>query len=137
MAKKIIVYEGIIRLLYVDSFTLENDKLVTNIKNKVVGTELFYQKLLKYISLERDTILPTEEEAMFYLNQVISKRKDIIENVLTDSYFSEEKRKDYLDTISRISSCAYQEPDEVKPFCVMDKQDFKILKKKFKEKAKN
>ena len=137
MAKKIIVYEGIIRLLYVDSFTLENDKLVTNIKNKVVGTELFYPKLLKFISLERDTILPTEEEAMFYLNQVISKRKDIIENVLTDSYFSEEKRKDYLDTISRISSCAYQEPDEVKPFCVMDKQDFKILKKKFKEKAKN
>lgn len=137
MAKKIIVYEGIIRLLYVDSFTLENDKLVTNIKNKVVGTELFYEKLLKYISLERDTVLPTEEEAMFYLNQVISKRKDIIENVLTDSYFSEEKRKDYLDTISRISSCAYQEPDEVKPFCVMDKQDFKILKKKFKEKAKN
>ena len=137
MAKNIIVYEGIIRLLYVDSFTLENDKLVTNIKNKVVGTELFYPKLLKFISLERDTILPTEEEAMFYLNQVISKRKDIIENVLTDSYFSEEKRKDYLDTISRISSCAYQEPDEVKPFCVMDKQDFKILKKKFKEKAKN
>ena len=137
MAKNIIVYEGIIRLLYVDSFTLENDKLVTNIKNKVVGTELFYPKLLKFISLERDTILPTEEEAMFYLNQVISKRKDIIENVLTDSYFSEEKRKDYLDTISKISSCAYQEPNEVKPFLAMDKQDFKILKKKFKEKAKN
>lgn len=137
MAKNIIVYEGIIRLLYVDSFTLENDKLVTNIKNKVVGTELFYEKLLKYISLERDTILPTEEEAMFYLNQVISKRKDIIENVLTDSYFSEEKRKDYLDTISRISSCAYQDPDEVRPFLAMDKKDFKILKKKFKEKAKN
>lgn len=137
MAKKIIVYEGIIRLLYVDSFTLENDKLVTNIKNKVVDTELFYEKLLQYISLERDTVLPTRDEAMFYLNQVIAKRKAIIENVLTDSYFSEEKRKDYLNIISRISSCAYQDPDEVKPFCVMDKQDFKILKKKFKEKAKN
>ena len=137
MAKNIIVYEGIIRLLYVDSFKLEKDMLVTSIKKEIVGTELFYEKLLKYISLERDTVFPTEEEAMFYLNQVISKRKDIIENVLTDSYFSEEKRKDYLDTISRISSCAYQEPDEVKPFCVMDKQDFKILKKKFKEKAKN
>ena len=135
MAKKVTVYEGAIRVLYADEFTLEKDKIVPHTKKVYVKNGLFYARFLKFISMDYDTVLRTEEEAQFYMNEVLKERKDIIKKFLTDPSISEDERKEFLHRLTLVSSSLYQDPDEIKVMTEMDKADFKILNKKFKEKA--
>ena len=128
--KKITIYEGTIKRLYADDFVIKKEEVQPVVKKEVVNDKaLFRKSIFNYISLEHDTVLPTEEEAEDYMNRVIENRKSIIKSILKNECISEKEKEEFISTISKLSSCIYLSDEMLKPVTQMDKKEIKQYRK--------
>ena len=137
MTKKIKIYEGMVRKLFADGVHLEKDHVVPMVKKDIIKeSSLYYSSAGKLINMEYDTVLPSEDEALTYMNQVVSRCEPVIMSFLTDSNCSDEDRKILLQFLSSISSCVYFQEEEVHPLTEISIDEFKELKKTFNPETK-
>lgn len=136
MKKNVTIYKGTIRRLHANGVTLQKDGGVTPIVQKDIVTDdsLFYVFMRKFINMEHGVVLPSEEEATYYMENIVKNRENLIQEVMQDPAISDEDRALFFRYLARISSCIYFDPDEVKPYQMVSKEEFKELKKVTKRK---
>lgn len=128
--KKITIYEGTIKKLYIDNVILSKDQITVLIKQETVSNNALFRKgIFDYISLEHDTVLPTKEEANDYMQRVFYSKKDTIQQILENKIISEEDKQSMINDLKNISSCIYLSNEVLKPISKMDKNKIKQYKK--------
>ena len=124
--RKITIYKGAVRVLYADGFTLEKDRVVPNVKKEIYSTdEEFYPFMRKLIHINTNTVLPDEGEAMWYMQNVIQHRQEIIREVLMNPYMSQEAKAAFFKRIAELSSCTYLEPSDIHANRLVNEKDLK------------
>ncbi len=132
MAKNIVIYKGIIRVLYADGFSLQDGKVVPNVQREVVKEDAeFYPFMRKLINIDYNAVLPSEEEALYYMGNVVKCREGKILEAMDDGV-SQKSREDFMNYMSRVSSCIYFDSGEAKPDHLMPKKELKQLLKQKK-----
>ena len=121
----------LIKKLYAENVKLNKDEVTPVVKKEVVKTDaLFQRSIYDFISLEYNTVLPTEEEATDYMNRVVDYRKEKIQNILSSNCISQSEKEEFLNLLASDSSCIYLEEGSIKPFKEVDKEELKLLKRK-------
>ncbi len=130
MLRKIMIYEGMVRKLYAEGVHLEKEHVVPMVKKEIIReSSLYYPSFGNLINMEYDMLLPTEEEAIDYMNHIVGKKEELILDYLTNPKYSSEEQQNLLHLIASISSCVYFNSEEAHPFMEISKKDFKELKK--------
>mgnify|MGYP003301026299 CR=1 FL=1 len=131
MAKNIQIYDGAVRRLYAEGIHLEKEQIIPFVRKEIIReSSLYYSSFGNFINMEYDLLLPTEEEAMDYLNHIIDNRYNMIVDYFTDlKKYSNEERQALLHMISSLSSCVYYDSSDVHPLMEIPKKDFKELRK--------
>ena len=145
MAKNITIYKGSIHKVFAHNVKLvQEDKVSGNnevtldivpvAKDILVDNDsLFYISREKFVNLDYDCVLPTDEEAYSYMKSAVHSRRDMLLQLLLDSALTKEEREYYLNVLRATSSCLYFYDYEVKPSFSLSKQEFKSLKKEVKK----
>ena len=68
----------------------------------------------RFVSIDRDQVLPTEEEAHDYMNGVADKRMFRYIDKVCSSDSTEKDRQDFIDKLKRDSACIYANEKTVK-----------------------
>lgn len=127
---KITIYEGTIKKLYAENVTLNRNEVTPVVKKETVKENaLFHKSIFDLVSLEYNTVLPTEEEATDYMNRVIDHRKKLIQSILNNDCISKKEKEEFLTHLASDSSCIYLEERTIKPLKEVTKSEFKQLKK--------
>ena len=129
--KKITLYEGNIKRVFVGGYTLEKE-ITPIIKKENVRTRLFYKSIFDFVEIESDHVLPTEEEALDYTTRVANSHKQEIYDILANPSISKEEKEAFLQKLKNISSCIYLDAPNfiLKPVKEVTKQELKELKKR-------
>ena len=138
MAKNIMLYEGAVRKLYAEGIHLEKETVVPMVRKEIIkDNSLYYYSFGNYINMDFDVLLPTEEEAMDYLNHVIHHRHDMIVDYLSDPKYSDEERQALLRMLSSYSACVYYDILDIHPLMEITKKEFKELRKTLQLERRN
>ena len=130
---KITLYEGTIKRLYAEGFTL-NKEITPIVKREVVKKELFRKSIFDFVEINSNRVLPTEEEALDYMNSVVQARKNSIYEILANPNVTPEEKENFLKELKVDSSCCYLDaPNSIlKPVKEVSRQELKQLTKKRK-----
>lgn len=129
--KKITLYEGTIKRVFANGYTLEKE-ITPIIQREEVRKGLFYKSIFDFVEVESGHILPTEEEALHYTTKVANSHKQEIYDILANPSISSEEKETFLQTLKNTSSCIYLDAPNfiLKPVKEVTKQELKELKKR-------
>ena len=137
MAKNIMIYKGITRLLYAKNVKVEKEKIIPIVQKEIADDNaLFYKSFGHYINMEHACLLPDEEEATMFMNQAIENRQVAILELLKNPNLLEEDRKRFMDYLSSVSSCLYFNASDITPSYSLSKNDFKEFRKHYDNKKR-
>ena len=137
MPRNIMIYEGTVRKLFAEGVQLKKEHVVPLVKKEIIQERsLYYRSFGNLINMEYNMLLPTEEEAIDYMNYVVGKREAMILDYLTNPKYSQEEQQNLLELIASFSSCVYFDSQEVHPLMEIPRKEFKELKKTIRQESK-
>ncbi len=133
------IYTMNINKVFADGYACKRDGIGATSKTMVVQEDAEFYRThsifgTRYVNIDNDTVLLTEEEANDYMNGVADKRMHQYLDIATDLYGTEEERIAFLNKLEKDSACIYPDMKTLKFKEEITKDE---LKQKIKERKRN
>ena len=130
MARKITVYQGIVKTLCAEGIILEKDRVLPELKSELVTDQALFIKFRNvFESLDYGNILFSYEEAYDCVLDEVNRRESIIQSLFRNPNTKPEERDAYLKYLEGVTKCLYMEYNGIYPVFSVEKSSLKQLKK--------
>lgn len=137
MVKDVKIYKGNIYRIFIEDVKLDKGNVVPTVSRELVEEDAeFYTFLKTYVKLSSNSVYIDEAEANDYVYFYFERYKDKVMDYLNNPKINSHDRKEFLDYLKAVTGCQYIFPSRMKLDHTISRQEFKELKKRYKEEMK-
>ena len=137
MARKIEIFEGPIRGLYANDFTLVENKIVPVTRKVIVKEDSLYylNRFRKFINMDNGSCLCDEREAMDLIYYIIERNQALLYKALSDSTVSFQRKEKLFSELTLNTAFMYYDPYDFVKTNEMSPKAFNVFYKKHLQEA--